>query len=50
MDDFLIGKIFQSCPAIKKVVAFACFNVRDVRVPVGIALVGGLKAQHSIVV
>ncbi|GIC93348.1 DNA repair protein Rad7, protein [Aspergillus udagawae] len=49
MDDFLIGKIFQSCPAIKKVVAFACFNVRDVRVPVGIALVGGLKAQHSIV-
>jgi DNA repair protein RAD7 len=50
MDDFLIGKIFQSCPAIKKVVAFACFNVRDVRVPVGVALVGGLKVQHSIVV
>ncbi|PKX90864.1 DNA repair protein Rad7, protein [Aspergillus novofumigatus IBT 16806] len=50
MDDFLIGKIFQSCPAIKKVVAFACFNVRDVQVPVGVALVGGLKAQHSIVI
>ncbi|GFF55320.1 DNA repair protein Rad7, protein [Aspergillus lentulus] len=48
MDDFLIGKIFQSCPAIKKVVAFACFNVRDVQVPVGVALVGGLKTQHSI--
>lgn len=50
MDDFLIRKIFQSCPAIKKVVAFACFNVRDVQVPVGVALVGGLTAQHSIVI
>lgn len=50
MDDFLIGSIFRCCPAIKKVVAFACFSVRDVRVPVGVALIGGLRAQDPIVV
>ncbi|KAE8349260.1 hypothetical protein BDV28DRAFT_64175 [Aspergillus coremiiformis] len=50
MDDFLVGRIFHCCPAIKKLVAFACFNVRDVRVPVGVALIGGLKAQSTIVV
>lgn len=50
MDDYLIGCIFRCCPAIKKVVAFACFKVRDVRVPVGVALIGGLRAQDPIVV
>lgn len=50
MDDFLIGSIFGCCPAIKKLVAFACFNVRDVRVPAGVALIGGLRAQGPIVV
>ena len=50
MDDYLVGRILQCCPAIKKLVAFACFNVRDVRIPVGVALVGGLKAQDTIVV
>lgn len=50
MDDYLIGCIFRSCPAIKKVVAFACFNVREVRVPTGVALIGGLRAQDPIVV
>ncbi|KAE8144281.1 RNI-like protein [Aspergillus avenaceus] len=49
MDDYLIGKILQCCPAIKKLVAFACFNVRDVRIPAGVALIGGLKAQGTIV-
>jgi DNA repair protein RAD7 len=49
MDDFLIAAIFRSCPAIKKVIAFACFKVRDVRVPTGVALIGGLRAQDSIV-
>lgn len=49
MDDYLIGRILQCCPVIKKLVAFACFNVRDVRIPVGVALIGGLKAQDTIV-
>lgn len=49
MDDYLVGRIFRSCPAIKKLVAFACFNVREVQVPVGVALIGGLRAQDPIV-
>jgi DNA repair protein RAD7 len=50
MDDYLVGRIFRCCPALKKLVAFACFNVREIRVPIGVALVGGLKAQGTIVV
>ncbi|KAE8394784.1 hypothetical protein BDV23DRAFT_146363 [Aspergillus alliaceus] len=50
MDDYLVGRIFKCCPAVKKLVAFGCFNVRDVRVPVGVALIGGLKAQDTIIV
>ncbi|KAE8378238.1 hypothetical protein BDV26DRAFT_262032 [Aspergillus bertholletiae] len=50
MDDYLVGRILQCCPIIKKLVAFACFNVRDVRIPVGVALIGGLKAQDTVVV
>ncbi|EAW11797.1 DNA repair protein Rad7, protein [Aspergillus clavatus NRRL 1] len=50
VDDFLMGRVFRCCPSIKKVVAFACFNVRQVHVPIGVALIGGLKAQDSIVI
>ncbi|RWQ93117.1 leucine rich repeat protein [Paecilomyces variotii] len=49
VDDYLVNCIFKACPAMKKLVAFACFNVRDVRVPAGVALIGGLNAQDSIV-
>lgn len=50
LDDYLVGRLFRCCPAIKKLVAFACFNIREVQVPLGVALIGGLKAQDSIVV
>ncbi|KAL4880010.1 hypothetical protein BJY04DRAFT_84120 [Aspergillus karnatakaensis] len=50
MDDYLVGRIFQCCPAIQQVVAFACFNVRETRVPRGVALIGGLQAQNPILV
>jgi DNA repair protein RAD7 len=49
VDDFVVTAIFKSCPAVKKLTAFACFNVRDVQVPTGVALIGGLRAQDSIV-
>ncbi|RDW93244.1 DNA repair protein Rad7, protein [Aspergillus mulundensis] len=45
MDDYLMGRIFQCCPAIQQVVAFACFSVRDARVPKGVSLIGGLRTQ-----
>ncbi|KAL3477845.1 hypothetical protein BJX99DRAFT_118542 [Aspergillus californicus] len=50
MDDYLVGRILKCCPAIQQVVAFACFNVRDAQVPQGVALIGGLRVQHPIVV
>lgn len=48
IDDFLVGRIFRACPALKKVVAFACFKVRDVDVPAEVALIGGMNAHRSI--
>ncbi|KAL4866397.1 hypothetical protein BDV12DRAFT_210565 [Aspergillus spectabilis] len=50
VDDYLVGRIFQCCPAIKQVIAFACFKVRDTQVPLGVALIGGLRAQDPILV
>ncbi|KAL6233885.1 hypothetical protein BDW75DRAFT_213825 [Aspergillus navahoensis] len=48
MDDYLVGRIFRSCPAIQKVVAFACFSVREARVPKGVSLIGGLRTQDPL--
>ncbi|KAI9370498.1 hypothetical protein BJX61DRAFT_515411 [Aspergillus egyptiacus] len=50
MDDYLVGRIFKCCPAIQKIVAFACFNVREARVPRGVALIGGLRAHDAVLV
>ncbi|PYI10529.1 leucine rich repeat protein [Aspergillus sclerotiicarbonarius CBS 121057] len=49
VDDYVVGRIFQCCPKLQKLVAFACFNLRDAQVPAGVALIGGLKAQDPIV-
>ncbi|KAL2834511.1 hypothetical protein BDW59DRAFT_48516 [Aspergillus cavernicola] len=50
IDDYLVGRIIQCCPAIQQIVAFACFEVRDARVPKGVALIGGLRAQGPVLV
>ena len=49
VDTTVIAGIFKSCPAVKKVAAFGCFDVRDVVVPPGVALIGVPTAQDSIV-
>ena len=49
IDTAVAAGIFRSCPAIKKVTAFGCFNVSDVTVPKGVALIGVPNAQDSIV-
>lgn len=49
MNDFIAASIFKCCPAMQKLTAFACFNVVNVRVPAGVAVIGGLRAQDSIV-
>ncbi|KAK2750095.1 hypothetical protein FQN57_004587 [Myotisia sp. PD_48] len=48
VDDYLMGCIFRSCPGLKKVISFACFKVRDVKVPGGVAMIGGVNAQATI--
>jgi DNA repair protein RAD7 len=48
VDDFLVGTIFKCCPALTKLIAFACFGVRDAQAPPGVALIGGLNAHKSI--
>ena len=49
VDTAIVAGIFKSCPNIKKVVVFACFGVRDVVVPLGVALIGIPSAQDSII-
>ena len=50
VDDFLVASVFKCCPSLQKLIAFACFNINNVRVPAGVALIGGLRAQDSIIV
>ncbi|KAI0391279.1 RNI-like protein [Xylariaceae sp. FL0594] len=40
VNDFVVGLIFRSCPAVKEVNVFGCMKVKDVRVPRGKILVG----------
>lgn len=49
VDTPILSGIFRSCPQLTKVTAFGCFNIRDVEVPAGLALIGVPNAQESIV-
>ena len=49
IDTAIVAGIFRSCPSMRKVTAFGCFNVVDVMVPRGVALIGVPNAQDSIV-
>ncbi|GIZ40995.1 hypothetical protein CKM354_000431300 [Cercospora kikuchii] len=48
VDNAVITGIFRSCPSLKKLVAFGCFQVQDVVVPRTIALIGVPRAQDAI--
>lgn len=48
VDTEIIAGIFRSCPMVKKVVNFGCFQVQDVVVPRDIVLIGAPKAQDAI--
>jgi DNA repair protein RAD7 len=48
VDTTVIAGIFKSCPVLKKLVAFGCFDVADVVVPRNIALIGVPRAQDAI--
>jgi len=49
IDTAIVAGMFRSCPKLTKVTAFGCFNVNDVAVPKGVALIGVPNAQDSIV-
>lgn len=42
-----VNGIFASCPNLKKVIAFGCFDIGDVKVPKGVALIGVPRAQDA---
>jgi DNA repair protein RAD7 len=48
VDTSIVAGIFKSCPALKQLVAFGCFDVQDVVVPRNIALIGVPRAQDAI--
>lgn len=48
VDTTVVAGIFKSCPKLKKLVAFGCFDVQDVVVPRNIALIGVPRAQDAI--
>ncbi|KAK5120272.1 hypothetical protein LTR85_006478 [Meristemomyces frigidus] len=47
-DTSVVAGIFKSCPALKQLVAFGCFDVQDVVVPRNVALIGVPRAQDAI--
>ena len=49
IDTPVVAGMFKSCPHLVKLTAFACFNVKDVVVPAGVALIGVPNAQDAIV-
>ena len=50
VDDYLVGCIFKCCPSLAKLAVFACFKVKEVRIPRGVAVVGMPNAQDSMVI
>ena len=48
VDTRVIAGIFMSCSAVKKVIAFGCFDVQDVVVPSDVVLIGVPRAQDAI--
>ncbi|KAI9814727.1 MAG: hypothetical protein M1827_002993 [Pycnora praestabilis] len=50
VDTPIVVGMIKSCPRLVKLTAFGCFNIRDVPVPSGMALIGVPNAQDSIIV
>ncbi|OQD69341.1 hypothetical protein PENPOL_c002G01402 [Penicillium polonicum] len=48
VDDYLAQCIFRCCPALQRLVVFACFKIRDVHIPREVALIGTVGATIKI--
>ena len=49
IDTAVVAGLWRSCPEVRKVTAFGCFQILDCAVPKGVALIGVPNAQDSIV-
>lgn len=49
IDTAIVAGMLHSCPQLVKIEAFGCFNVKDVAVPKGVAIIGLPNAQDSII-
>jgi len=49
LDTVAVAGLIKSCPTIQRITAFGCFDVKDVEVPVGVALIGLPNAHESTV-
>ncbi|MCJ1438943.1 hypothetical protein MMC27_008333 [Xylographa pallens] len=49
IDTVIVAGMFRSCPAMAKVTGFGCFDVVDIMVPPGVALIGIPNPLESIV-
>lgn len=49
IDTAIVAGMLKSCPGLVKIDAFGCFNVKDVLVPKGVAIIGLPNAQESMV-
>lgn len=50
VDEEVMAGICKSCPALTKLVVFACFNARGADIPPGVAVIGLPNAQDNIVI
>jgi DNA repair protein RAD7 len=48
IENTVIAGIFRSCPNLKQLVAFGCFDIQDIVVPRNITLIGVPRAQDAI--
>ncbi len=52
VDEVVMTAIFRTCPRLEKLAVFGCNQVRgrEVRIPAGVAVIGMMDAQESVVV
>lgn len=50
VDDVVMAGIFKSCPSLKKVIVFGCFNARSTRIRDGVAVIGLPNPAENVVV
>lgn len=48
VDDYIAQCILRCCPALTKFVIFACFQVRDLKVNKGVAVIGTIGAKLTV--